>query len=374
MKKYLALLCCTALAPAWAGDRPLWLPEEFNTPEEFAAAYQKIRQQQTATPAAPTDASPLPVAESVPAEESAPGKDFSVSIGTKVWLNRWDSSLTTAAKYIAVGLPDQSTLVSAETTSDLRPLSKASEEATAIPSLTLRYRNFFVTGNYYTPTTFSFSENATQNIQVSQTANLAGASGTGQQSINSNATNERSEWDVSAGWLLHPNVAITAGYKRIDQKVITDTDYRLRLGFDKGFLTDQTFTQADFDTSGATLGIASSVPIAELFNGITGLYLSYNHGFFDTNGQVASTTTFAMNGPAGPYENNSTSNNATDYNVIEAGFTYNLGSELLPAYLPMSSAGIYAGYRYQWIEVQDGDFKDRTDITQGFVAGLNLNF
>ena len=67
------------------------------------------------------------------------------------------------------------------------------------------------------------------------------------------------------------------------------------------------------------------------------------------------------------------------YILADGGFTYTQATDYLPVWMPLSSASVYAGYRYQDIETETGtagDFNDDKgrDVTKGFVIGVNLNF
>ncbi len=373
MKKTIALFCLAAAFNSWAGEsaRPAWLPAEFSSPEELAAAYQQLKNQQTRQLQTPEEYYP----EEEMVEET--GNDFSITVGTKFWVNRLDSSLTVPGQFGSAVLPDGS-FVSIDTQSSLRPLSKAKEEVTPIPTITLRYKDFFINGNYYVPTDFEFSEEQTLNFSVSQLFSPSASGILAKKILRRDSINEREEWDVSLGWMIHPNVAIIAGYKRINQDVdFRDSIYQSFGLTDPNILVQQFVQQATFEISGPTVGIAGSLPIAELFGGVTGMYMSYSHGFFETDAFVTSTNTFSSFGLS-PKVSAASREIETDYNVIEAGFSYNVNGDAIP-YLPLSGASVYMGYRYQWIELMDtgkGDLDviDRTDITQGFVGGLNINF
>jgi hypothetical protein len=64
-----------------------------------------------------------------------------------------------------------------------------------------------------------------------------------------------------------------------------------------------------------------------------------------------------------------------DYDVAELGFTYTPNMAALLPHLPLSAATIYAGYRYQTIDTDIPEpGGDRSDVTQGFAASLNLTW
>ncbi|MGQ0594418.1 MAG: hypothetical protein ACT4QB_17770, partial [Gammaproteobacteria bacterium] len=65
--------------------------------------------------------------------------------------------------------------------------------------------------------------------------------------------------------------------------------------------------------------------------------------------------------------------------LLEGGFSYTHAMDHLPAYMPLSLATVYAGYRYQDFDTDtgtSGDFNDNEarDVTRGFAVGVNLTY
>ena len=104
-------------------------------------------------------------------------------------------------------LPNSRGFVASRTSSDT--------EATLIPVASLRYKNLFITASHYLDTNFDFPENTTvatiQDPMVEDSFVVTDILRTSKLSAG------RLEWDASLGYFLHPYVAVTAGYKFIEQ-------------------------------------------------------------------------------------------------------------------------------------------------------------
>jgi hypothetical protein len=89
-------------------------------------------------------------------------KDFSVTIGTKVWVNEWQLDRFFGAEGFGVlTLPPPNnniSLISFSNTSPGSPHTSISEgvEPTPIPQLSIKYKRLFVTGSHYSKTNFDF--------------------------------------------------------------------------------------------------------------------------------------------------------------------------------------------------------------------------
>lgn len=303
-------------------------------------------------------------------------KDFSATLGVKVWVNEWTRDSFPNRALVApdlspLGIPNTLDTISAGFTSQ-RPQTQTSEdvEPTPIPQLSIRYKWLLLSGSYYPETEFDF-RTTTDTVAISQNIlDLSGnvlATTTTQGTFFDTTTAERKEWDAGLGILVLPNVAILGGYKEIKQDV-RDV-FTLDIATDGvPVVTDLPAgtSSQELEIKGPTIGIAGSVPIAHGF----GLYGSYAHGFMD----VDITDVFvAANGTSTTDETDTDA----DYDVAEVGFTYTRGTkEFIPS-APLSAATVYAGYRWQHIETDFSDqpnTEDRTDTTRGFVAGVNLSF
>lgn len=107
------------------------------------------------------------------ADDMAAPKNYSVTLGLKVWENEWVSWNTPGAAQLP-----------------------ASDTTTAYnPSVTVKYKNFFVSGSVMPKKTYDVRGSVTgANIQAS-----------------------RQEGDISVGYYVHPQIGVTLGYKKITQ-------------------------------------------------------------------------------------------------------------------------------------------------------------
>lgn len=117
------------------------------------------------------------------ANDSSEPKDWSVTLGLKAWANEWQSWETPAGVWLG-----GSTFGTANATS-------------LNPSLTVKYKDFFVSGGVMNKTNYSIS-------------NTAGGAAT---------PASRKESDLSVGYYVLPQVALTLGYKQITQTWGTQT-------------------------------------------------------------------------------------------------------------------------------------------------------
>ncbi|MFQ5586370.1 MAG: hypothetical protein ACE5GF_06075 [Thermodesulfobacteriota bacterium] len=148
------------------------------------------------------------------------GTDLTISVGTKLWYNSWNKWLFN--------------------TGNGNLLSNRSEdnEMSLLPSLSLKYKKFFLTGSWMLPTEYTFP---------------------GHPSIGNTFKMEREEMDVNAGYYVTPSLGLTGGYKAIKQT--------LGEGTAGGFI----------DYTGPTLGILGSAGIG---NGLA-IYGNAAYGFME---------------------------------------------------------------------------------------------
>jgi hypothetical protein len=293
-------------------------------------------------------------------------KPWAVNVGTRVWMNEWESNAKGAFSLpISLVNPDNGTITAGTTAS--RHFTSKDKEATAIPYISARYGRFFISGSYYSETSFDF-ETYQEKI----------TSGDITSSINQATNAQRSEWDTSIGYFVIKGLALTAGYKEIDMDInAADTEILINGETIPSSATGKPLKFAGTNSknkfSGPTIGISGSVPIND--SGL-GLYGSYAHGFMDFKFDEYQGADGKITGA---------SDNGADYDVAEFGITYTPNLNSLSANLPLSSASVFAGYRYQRIryDINSFDFisnksndliKNATDTTQGFVAGVNFAF
>jgi hypothetical protein len=284
--------------------------------------------------------------------------DFTASVGIKSWLNKWDLPVVL----------DNNQIVS----------YNSETEATLIPMIGFRYKNFLISGSYFPQSEYSFGA---QTIDFPLTSpndgrltyidsNLGAAVGvSGGASVKvpvpSAISAERSEWDINVGYYLHRSLLVSAGYKRVDRQFrlhgqLPD-DFALTMfdptGNELGTVGIDEMKQAGMDTTfqfdeeaitdGLTLNITSVVPLQGAF----GLYGNFGFGWLETKGK------------AEPYD--------TDYYLGEFGLLYSHGFSGIPA---LNAAAVYLGYRFQFLNDDLGIGNGATDSTEGFVLGVNLVF
>ena len=141
---------------------------------------------------------------------------------------------------------------------------------------------------------------------------------------------ERKEMDFNVGYYVLPTVAVTAGYKKVQQSNLTER-YR---------------------PSGPTIGVNASAPIHDAWS----LYGNLSLGKLET----------PSSDPIG-FE--------MDYRLTEIGIAYTLSGKSRPSHWTFT-----AGYRMQVmtskdaIPITDGAMQDGLDTTQGFSLGVVATF
>jgi hypothetical protein len=139
-----------------------------------------------------------------PAAEGT-GEGFSVTVGTKVWVNEWSSwSTPTIGGQPAVAPVDSSTKVS------------------LIPVVNLRFRDFYASFSTLLNSTYTLSGQAQNSIDAS-----------------------RKEFDANVGYYVLPGLGVSVGYKSLSQG----------------------FGAADYRWTGPTIGATLTAPIQGGFAG-----------------------------------------------------------------------------------------------------------
>lgn len=284
------------------------------------------------------------------AEEASPGflgdlfsphfeSDFGASVGYKAWFNRWTAFSGTVSS--GVGHGSSITLT-------------GSYELASIPVLSLRYKNFFVSGSYFPETTYSFPFTTVSLPLFNPDGTRATSGGNAITApFDVNASASREEYDVSVGYYLNQFLAVTAGYKNIRQ--FTDATL-FRLNAITGARASGAIIEDHFNNkiTGPMVGLVGSVPIGNRF----GLYGNFAYGFLSTD-------FFSGGVEEGTRD--------TPYYLAEGGVSYAFATPDTMKYLKALTA--YVGYRNQTFYRKDvANGQDATDTTQGFVAGLNLSF
>jgi len=149
-------------------------------------------------------------------------KNWSVTVGVKAWYNQWDTS-------IPAGTLDANSYYGISNIS--RPQRWA-----FIPNLAVRYKDYFVSGGYFTKTSYSFPEVFFSGTRVSLRA-------------------DRTEADLNLGYFVVPQFALAVGYKKVKQ------DYDISFP-DSSAATITSTTKYN----GLTVGMIASGPIGGGFS------------------------------------------------------------------------------------------------------------
>ncbi len=235
-------------------------------------------------------------------------KDFSASVGVKMWMNQW------ILPDAMIGNNGQKFIMS----------YTSGTKIALIPVLSVRAKNWLVSGSYFTKTEYSFEE---------QTIGVQSGNGT-VLPLNISLKNERTEWDINTGYYLHKYLLVTAGYKGVK-----------RIAKVTGQISDFTAgTAPDINTksSGPTLGIAGVVPLQGRF----GLYGNFAYGRLG-------------NGDKDP----------ADYYLGDMGLLYSFKFAKV-----IDAASVSLGYRFQSLYYEAGNGLEVRDGTEGFALGLTVTF
>jgi hypothetical protein len=146
-------------------------------------------------------------------------KDFTISIGTKLWFNEWTTWNTPTN---AAG----ETVITSSDSDDY--------EFIPIPAISVKYQELIVSASYFVDTNYNFPTRASA---------------------------DRKEWDVTVGYYIFPPyLALTVGFKDIEQRIpIVSDDF-------------------GFDIAGPIVGFAGAVPMKWGFS----LYGSFAYGFLES--------------------------------------------------------------------------------------------
>jgi hypothetical protein len=250
--------------------------------------------------------------------------DLSVTLGLKGWNNRWETG------QINTGFAGGGSNAQSFTSSD---------KLTAIPSVAVKYKDFFIAGSQFMKTSYGFPPSTS----------LGFAPGAAVATPNTQSqTADRKETDLNLGWYFVPQVAVTLGYKQVDQT------YR------------NTFTPAAFSAFNSTgttknraftLGVAASAPIGN------GGFFMYGNGATSISGMKAKFSGYAStSNPAG-----CTSASCPDwkgwYAASELGFGYRVQAGL----------SLTLGYKYQILDLGNAGQRGR-DVTSGLIGGVSYTF
>ena len=228
------------------------------------------------------------------------------TVGVKAWENEWTS-------WYPVLNPASATRV-------VEPIDN-NFDFVLIPQASLRYGDFLVAGSYFVNKTYSLSgavdPTSGNPVELSP---------------------RRHEFDVNGGYYVFPSLAITAGYKRVEQD----------------------FGSSRYTWSGPTIGLSGSAQL----HGPIAVYGAFAYGFMRLHASV-------------PDDADQTSYDA-DYTLGEVGLAY-----LIPTQSSLLSFSVSLGYRVQTVRTRDfaiatphSGYADIGvhDVTQGPALGVVTRF
>jgi len=240
--------------------------------------------------------------------------DLYVTVGAKVWSNKW----TSWDYYAPIALNAVQSLPGASEN------FSSSSQASFIPSLTMRYGDFMVTGSLFAKKDYGFT----------------GSDG-------KTFTAKRDETDLHGGYFVLPTLAVTLGYKDVKQD------------FGPG---------REFKYSGPIIGLAGSAPLTQGFS----LYGNFGYG------------SMKADFPKGFTDNNGKNSLNADYYLGEVGLAYSFDAKsIFPSAKALTAT---LGYRNQTISTQnfavgvDANNPSRSrstelrDNTEGLSLGLSVTF
>jgi len=246
-------------------------------------------------------------------------EDLKFTLGVKSWVAQWDTF--TASQ------------------NNIQELKKA-EESILIPTATIKYKKLFLSSSYYKQDGFAFEPTTFYWY-------------TGTVIENTYAANaERSEFDVTLGYRIIPQVALSIGYKKIDITGNYEVNsYGVAAPGVRGpFISQTTGTFVD-NFTGAYLG----ANFASAFNRYLAGYGTFAYGILDEE----------YTDSADGFSNS----DETSYISAEVGL----------AYMPAKWVNFTLAYRFQtieskakgasWFGIEEGE-----DRMRGLMLGANVTF
>jgi hypothetical protein len=258
----------------------------------------------------------------------AQDKDWSVTLGIKGWLNIWDTK-------VQAGIPASGNFAGGSSI-----ISQTSDwTAAAIPSLAIRYKEFFIASSYFVNRKYNFPQNA-----GSFFFDVGDPSGVGLGvPYTQDTVAKRKEFDINIGWYFVPQVALTLGYKQVNQHY-TDTFILPPAIFPVPFTTDQTTKN-----KAATIGVVAGAPLGD------SNFLMY----FNAASSIGPTM-------KATYSDSSGSDKGW-YATGEVGFGYRIAPGLTAT----------LSYKYQIIDLKLKDLsptQHARDTTNGPLLGVSYTF
>ena len=232
-----------------------------------------------------------------------------VTLGLKLWANTWESPF-----------------LNDDPTSGTNLIASANDslKVAPIPSLSVRYGNVVFSAGYFAKTDYDFST-------FSDMVNLGCC---GPTAVTQVSSAEREEWDFNLGYFVTPQIAVTVGYKKIDQ-TYTST-------FSAPGVIFASPTTSTTKNTATTIGLLAFAPLGESF----ALYGNFAYG------------------PAKSKFEGGESLSGT-YRSTELGIAH-----------PLGGATVSLGYKIQILDVETkGALPQRArDSTNGVILGVSYTF
>jgi hypothetical protein len=263
------------------------------------------------------------------AVEPAGARDLFFSVGYKAWINSWTTVLE--------GNPSTNGMNLTQLSSD--------HYLAHIPNMSLRYKNVFISGSKYSSGEIEFP-------RITDVYDFDGyGGGTSGDIYNLEYKAERDELDVNLGAYVYRSLALTVGWKEVNQT------YKV---FGYGDPTRVVTFRSESETwyGGPTFGVSGSATLGE--GAKTSVYGNFSFGFMDVE--------YTPEPPADEPEDSAT------YQSSEVGLAFALGSR----------GNFTMGYKMQRVATHIADAPNAreyesvgafgTDWTSGIIFGLNLFF
>lgn len=270
-----------------------------------------------------------------PTDKTVPiSDDLHFSFGLKLWFNKWVNGK------FGFNNPDP------------QILEMHGNGLGYIPTLGLRYKDFFISASGMFATAYKFNVPLAFTEQSTPTPQFKPGE-PGFVPGDTSFTASRQEADVNFGYYIHPMIAASIGYKGTFQTLHIQNNL---VGGHPRFRPEPTPSQIKYTYNGPTVGLSTNVPLGEGGLGLLpwGLNVYGNAG----GGYLFTSTS---------YQPVDIGNHAA-YGVVEGGLAYK------PDQIPLVFT---VGYKYQLINTQlNSSFKSlfRTnstnDVTSGPLIGL----
>lgn len=299
-------------------------------------------------------------------------KEFRLNVGYKGWMNNWSLPVSFANDSIQPHQQDASVLFKSDT------------ELASMPTLNVRYKNFYLTTNYFAKTKYSFGRQQIDTVIVGPGLTAVGSGNNFQTPVNPGIasikvpveyfpTAERSEWDFVFGGYVNRNLALMLGYKQITRnynylKITPSVEFKGANDSKPvlyGGTTDHLYE--DSEGKGLIAGIMGNVPIA--LGGDLSLYGHFMYGLLETEVVRREEQSSSVDNRVLAVKS-STKNYDSPYYSGEIGFAYELKE------FKEFTLSSYLGYRFQRYEFRNFTQGGQTarDGTDGIILSFSASF